>query len=132
MPFRPSSECSAALNCFLDKFSEFKQIFQDDIEDQETPLPFLPVLEKIGHHLLRNDLPFDNPLHPIQRFGHLQDGYENTNRLAQQLLQDFNTSTHRPVLISLFLSGGIYRPFLDDLMTAFWEYADVCYGVVPN
>jgi hypothetical protein len=90
------------------------------------------VLEKIGHHLLRNDLPFDNPLHPIQRFGHLQDGYENTNRLAQQLLQDFNTSTHRPVLISLFLSGGIYRPFLDDLMTAFWEYADVCYGVVPN
>ena len=119
------------MNRFRDAFSEFKKIFQEDVESQETSLPFLPVLEKIEHHLFRHDLPFDNPHHPIQRFGNLQDGYENTNRLAQQLLQDFNTSTHRSVLVSLFHSGGIYRPFLDDLMEAFWVYADVCYGIDP-
>ena len=130
MQFLSKDLCDPAYNEFRDEFSETRKAFVE-VAEQEGGLPFTAIFDKIEYYLLQYnfELPFEDPLHPIQQFGNPMDAHENTNRLAERLLADFPSQHHRHAIMALFHSMGVYREDMEDLMEAFWTYADVCYGI---
>jgi hypothetical protein len=131
MQFLSKDLCDPAYNKFRDELSETRKAFVNEADEQMGGMPFTAIFDKIEYYLIQNnhDLPFEDVRHPIRQFGNPLDSYENTNRLAERLLAEFQSQRHRVAIMALFHSMGVYRADLDELMEAFWTYADVCYGI---
>ena len=119
-------ECDVAFNLFRDHADAFAASFYDPaIGDRYTLLTRrIVALLTEGH-----GLPIDDPAHPVQRFGHPDCVDDNFLRLHQQLCDDFQGSSVKPLLIAFFHSTGFYREEMDDLLDAFDEYAHACLGL---
>lgn len=119
-------ECDIAFNLFRDQADAFAASFYDPaIGDRYTLLTRrIVALLTEGH-----GLPLDDPAHPVQRFGHPDHDEGSFLRLHQQLCEDFQGSSVKPLLIAFFHSTGFYREEMDILLDAFDEYANVCLGL---